>query len=104
DGSFSDRITEIKPISVLQEFGKIASKILSDRLGEIILSNPLIVTSAQRAFLKDGSTSQCLNIALNVIEDFQEKRKLKPSSTLYILSYDQVKTTTACRRIQLRHH
>ncbi len=91
DGSFSERISEMRPISVLQEFGKIASKVLANRLGEIILQNPKVVTSAQRAFLKDGSTSQCLNIALNVLEDFREKQRTNPGCQLFMMSYDQVK-------------
>jgi hypothetical protein len=34
DGSLTTLIGEMRPISVLQEFGKIASKILANRLGE----------------------------------------------------------------------
>lgn len=56
DGSFTESVSEMRPISVLQEFGKIASKILSDRLGEIFLANPGFITSSQRAFLKNGDT------------------------------------------------
>ena len=68
DGSFTSLVSEMRPISVLQEFGKIASKLLADRLGRILLSDPSIMNPAQRAFLKDGCTSQCINIALNVLE------------------------------------
>ena len=35
DGSFTNKISEMRPISVLQEFGKIAAKILSNRLENI---------------------------------------------------------------------
>ena len=64
DGSVQ-RGKDMRPISVLQEFGKIASKILAVRLGKILLQNPEVMTPSQRAFLKDGSISQCLNIVLN---------------------------------------
>ena len=58
---------------------------------ETILQNPALLTRAQRAFLKDGSTSQCLNVLLNILEDFKEKQKQNDKSQLYLLAYDQVK-------------
>ena len=71
DGSFTSMVAEMRPISVLQEFGKISSKILSNRLGCILLKHPEVMNKAQRAFLKDG-------VALNVLEDFKEKKKAHP--------------------------
>jgi hypothetical protein len=56
DGSLTNKIGEMRPISVLQEFGKIAAKILSNRLGKILLQNPHLLNPAQRAFLIDGNT------------------------------------------------
>jgi len=91
DGSLTDLIGEMRPISVLQEFGKISSKILSERLGMIFLNNPQILNSDQRAFLKDGFTAQYINTLLNIIEDFKEKKKRDPSAQLLILAYDQIK-------------
>ena len=85
------KISEMRPISVRQEFGKIASKILANRLGDKLLQNPTILSRAQRAFLKDGSTSQCVNILLNIFEDFHEKRQRNPKSQLFVVAYDQVK-------------
>src|SRR5690242_19667224 len=81
----------MRPISVLQEFGKIAAKLLSNRLGKILLQQPNLLNSAQRAFLKDGCTAQCLNTLLNVIEDFQTRKKTDKSASLFLLAYDQVK-------------
>ena len=92
----------MRPISVLQEFGKIASKILANRLGEIILKQPGLMSRAQRAFLKDGSTTQCLNAALNILEDFQMKRKKQPKSKLFMLAYDQVKTYDCVQTYTIR--
>ena len=91
DGSYTNMIHEMRPISVLQEFGKISSKILANRIGEVLLHKPSIMTKSQRAFLRDGSTSQCLNIALNILEDFKEKKKGTPNAVLFMLAYDQVK-------------
>lgn len=87
DGTFTSLINEMRPISVLQEFGKIAAKLLSNRLGEILVAYPKILNSAQRAFLRDGCTSQCITTVLNVLEDF----KGKGGGSLFLLAYDQVK-------------
>ena len=66
DGSCTSLIKEMRPISVLQEFGKLASKILADRIGRILLKVPGIPTEAQRAFLRDGSTRQCIGTLVNI--------------------------------------
>jgi len=47
------------------------------------------MASAQRAFLKDGNVHQCIATALNVFEDFQERKEL--DKQLFVLSYDQEK-------------
>jgi hypothetical protein len=91
DGSFTTKVGEMRPISVLQEFGKISAKLLSDRFGKILLRHPQLLNSAQRAFLKDGCTDQCINTLLNVLEDFRMKRKKGRRAQLYLLAYDQVK-------------
>jgi len=75
DGALTTLIGEMRPISVLQEFGKISAKLLSNRLGKILLQHPGLLNPAQRAFLKDGCTAQCINTLLNVLEDFQLKKK-----------------------------
>jgi hypothetical protein len=91
DGSLTTLINEMRPISVLQEFGKISAKLLSNRLGKILLQQPSLLNSAQRAFLKDGCTAQCLNTLLNVLEDFQTRKKTDKAASLFLLAYDQVK-------------
>ena len=60
-------------------------------MGSILLEHPQIMTPSQRPFLKDGSTSQCLHTALNVLEDFKDRKKYKPKSQLFMLAYDQSK-------------
>ena len=91
----------MRPISVLQEFGKISSKLLAIRMGSIILQNPKVMNRAQRAFIKDGSTSQCIATALNVLEDFQRKRK-RSGSQLFLLAYDQVKAYDSVQAYTIR--
>ena len=102
DGSMSKEVKDMRPISVLQEFGKIASKILAVRLGKILLQNPEVMTPSQRAFLKDGSTSQCLSIALNVLEDFKEKNKANGKATLFLLAYDKEKAYDSVQEYTIR--
>ena len=97
DGSFTKLISEMRPISVLPEFGKIASKILANRLGAILLEHPSIMSSSQRAFLKDGSTSQCLHTALNILEDFKEDHKRNSKKQLFMLAYDQSRLLIASK-------
>jgi hypothetical protein len=88
DGSWTDKVKDMRPISVLQEFGKIAAKILAERWGKVLLEHPQILNSAQRAFLKDGCVQQCVSTALNIFEDFQDR---KDNKELYVVSYDQEK-------------
>ena len=88
DGSWTEKVRDMRPISVLQEFGKIAAKILAERWGKILLEHPQILNNAQRAFIKDGCVQQCISTALNIFEDFQER---KDNKELYVVSYDQEK-------------
>ena len=102
DGSFTSLVTEMRPISVLQEFGKIASKILANRMGIILLKHPQVMNRAQRAFLRDGCTAQCINVALNVLEDFQEKKRKYSKAQLFLLAYDQVKAYDSVQAYSIR--
>jgi len=69
DGSWTDKVKDMRPISVLQEFGKIAAKLLAERWGNILLEHAHILNNAQRAFIKDGCVQQCISTALNVFEE-----------------------------------
>jgi len=70
-------------------------------MGRTLLENPHVMNKAQRAFLKDGSTSQCITTALNILEDFQRKRK-KTQSRLFLLAYDQVKAYDSVQAYSIR--
>ena len=87
DGSWTDKVKDMRPISVLQEFGKIAAKILAERWGQVLLEHPQILNSAQRAFIKDGCVQQCISAALNIFEDALERK----DQELFVISYDQEK-------------
>ena len=88
DGSWTEKVRDMRPISVLQEFGKISAKMLAERWGKILLESPHILDSAQRAFIKDGCVQQCIATALNIFEDSFERKDKKE---LYVVSYDQEK-------------
>ena len=88
DGSWTEKVKDMRPISVLQEFGKIAAKVLAERWGCILLKHPQILNAAQRAFIKDGCIQQCISTALNIFEDFQGRKDTKEKE-IYTVSYDQ---------------
>jgi hypothetical protein len=44
---------------------------------------------AQRGFLRDGSTAQCIDVLADVIEDFKSRKER--SKKLFLISYDQAK-------------
>ena len=45
DGSYTSKVEDMRPISVMQEFAKITSKILANRLGNVLLDSPHILNS-----------------------------------------------------------
>ena len=77
-----------------------ASKILATRIGDRILANPSVLNSAQRAFLKDGCIQQCINTALNVFEDFKDKKT--KAKQLFTISYDQEKAYDSVQAYTIR--
>ena len=57
------------------ELNKILERIWANRMRFILKNNPEILNPAQRAFIPDGSTSQCINTLLNIIEHHKETKK-----------------------------
>ena len=94
DGSFSPDPDKMRPITVLPVLGRLVSKVMATRLGDILTNHPTLLTPAQRAFIRDGAHSQCVDTVLDVFEDHRQTtgqgrgRKSKP---LYAVSYDQKK-------------
>jgi hypothetical protein len=102
DGSYTSKVEDMRPISVMQEFAKITSKVLADRLGSILLESPHVLNRAQRAFLRNGCINQCIQTALNVFEDFQDRRILDNQAQLYVISYDQQKAYDSIQKFTIR--
>src|ERR1043165_9477662 len=71
-------------------------------MGTYLLDHPQIMTPAQRAFLKDGSTSQCLHTALNILEDFKESNSKNPKKQLFMLAYDQSKASDSVQAYTIK--
>jgi hypothetical protein len=89
NGEFSMEPSEMRPITVLPALGKLCTKVLADRIGNVLVAHPDVLASQQRAFLLDGYLDQCLDTVVDVIEDWNEFKKGK--SPLFVLSYDQRK-------------
>jgi exonuclease III len=99
DGSYTSTVAEMRPISVMQEFAKIASKILANRLGRILLESPTILNRAQRAFLRNGCINQCILTAINIFEDFRER---KNQGELFLITYDQQKAYDSVQKFTIQ--
>lgn len=83
DGTRTEEVQDLRPISVLPEISKICSRVLAARVGNVLKDNPSIMTAAQRGFLKDGNVMQCIHAALDVFEDAKQNKK-----DLFAVSYD----------------
>ena len=88
DGSFSLSADKMRPITVLPELGKIASRLLAYRIGRILVDHPNILSAAQRGFIHEGNVGQCIDTLLHTIEDWKHSGAGDP---LYVVSYDQSK-------------
>ena len=102
DGSYTSKVEDMRPISVMQEFAKLTSKVLANRLGKILLESPNILNKAQRAFLRNGCINQCIHTAINVFEDFRERKSLDNKAQLYVISYDQQKAYDCVQKYTIR--
>jgi hypothetical protein len=102
DGSKTSKVDDMRPISVMQEFAKVTSKVLAHRLGDILLESPDILNRAQRAFLRNGCINQCIQTALNVFEDFKELKRREEKAQLYVIAYDQQKAYDSVQKYTIR--
>jgi len=96
DGSFQCQASEMRPITVLPELGKITTRLLAARINRVLVRHPELLAEAQRGFINDGSVDQCCDVLLDVIEDWRQRtegrrRKGAPRERLYVASYDQAK-------------
>ena len=58
-----------RPITLLPELGKLPFKILAQRLTKILHINPNILNDQQRAYLRNGSTKQCIENLIEITKD-----------------------------------
>jgi ribonuclease HI len=101
DGSSSCEAGEMRPITVLAELGKVAGRILAERIGRVLVLHPDILCTAQRAFLKDGGVEQCLGALIDAIEDWRQ-RPATSNTPLYLVSYDQAKAYDSVQLYSIR--
>ena len=73
-----------RPITLLNELGKLPFKILAQRLTKILHLNPNILNPQQRAYLKNGSTKQCIEALVDITKEILQA----PNSNLIITTYD----------------
>jgi ribonuclease HI/exonuclease III len=101
DGSFSTEADKMRPITVLPELGKITSRVLAKRLGDILTRNPDFLAKQQRGFIADGCVEQGVAVLVDVIEDWRAGKMSKDHS-LFIISYDQKKAYDSVQLFTLR--
>ena len=105
DGSFSCSPDDMRPITLLPEIGKITSRLLAKRIGDIFVQQPHLLSEAQRGFLAEGSVHQCVSTVVDVIEDWKQGRRdlgSRRAGPLYVLSYDQSKAYDSVQPYTIR--
>ncbi len=100
EATFENLDSDMRPISIINEYSKLINKILADRLSKLLLEND-VVEPAQRAFLRNGSTHQCISTLISVFEDFAQKKQAGKHS-LFFTSYDQKKAYDSVQRYSIR--
>ena len=107
DGSFKCKASAMRPITVLPELGKIASRLLASRINSVLVRHPNLLSGAQRGFINDGSIDQCSDVLIDVIEDWRQRVEI-PSrgggaqEPLYVVSYDQAKAYDSVQAYSVR--
>ena len=70
-------------------------------MATVFANIPSLLHASQRAFQRNGDTSQCVEMALDVIEDYRDTRAT--TSDLFCLSYDQAKAFDSVQEYSIRH-
>ena len=81
-------VSEMRPITLLSEIGKIPARILGARISVALCAQPELLNISQRAFLRNGDVSQCIGTLLDVFEDHQAEQARDPRAQLFCVSYD----------------
>ena len=98
DGTFTSLAGEMRPITVLPEMGKIISRVLANRLNQVLLRHD-VLTSGQRGAIRDGCCDHCIDVVLDAVEDWRSRR---PSDYLFVVSYDQAKVYDSVQGYTIR--
>jgi len=101
-GAPADDVSGMRPITLLPELGKLTARLLAKRVTAVLHSKPHILCEAQRAYLKDGSSKQCIAALLDTIEDFQERRGAGELLELIVTSYDIRKAFDSVQHFSIR--
>lgn len=92
---------DLRPISIINEYAKLICKILANRLSRLLLEHD-VLEPAQRAFLKNGSTHQCISTLINILEDAKQKRLRDPMVQFFMVAYDQKKAYDSVQKYSIR--
>jgi hypothetical protein len=101
-GGYTRDADKMRPLMISSELFKLRSRLLADRLGRALMDHPEILNESQRGFLKEGGCEQCVDVVLDVFEDFQAHKKGLPGASLHALFYDQSKAYDSVQRFSLQ--
>ena len=60
-------VSEIRPITLLSEIGKVLARVLVERVSTALCESPHLLNISQRAFLRNGDVSQCVSALVEVL-------------------------------------
>ena len=92
----------MRPITLLPELGKLTARLLARRITAVLHTKPRILCEAQRAYLMDGSSKQCITALLDTIEDYRERCPTDAALELVVTSYDIRKAFDSVQHFSIR--
>ena len=95
-------VSEMRPITLLSEIGKMPARVLSDRISAVLCAHPELLNINQRAFLRNGDVSQCVAALVDVFEDHHAKVARDPAAELFCVSYDLSKAYDSVQEYSIR--
>ena len=99
-----------RPITLLPELGKLPFRLIAYRLTNILHHHPDLLDPAQRAYIKNGSTKQCLDLLMEITKHFnthnQHNRNTMSNTdlqhhNLIVLFYDIAKAFDSVQRYSI---
>jgi exonuclease III len=95
-------VSQMRPITLLSEIGKVLARVLADRISGVLCRRPELLNISQRAFLRNGDVSQCIAALLDVCEDHKSKRAEDGRAELFCVSYDLSKAYDSVQEYSIR--